>query len=49
MDDDNRTALMLVAMHDRMDAKIAEILCVSGAKVNYDGDNVSSSTRIYFC
>ncbi|KIH46472.1 ankyrin repeat protein [Ancylostoma duodenale] len=39
VDDDNRTALMLVAMHDRVDAKIAEALCAAGAKVNYDGDN----------
>ncbi|EYC19233.1 hypothetical protein Y032_0025g1253 [Ancylostoma ceylanicum] len=39
VDDDNRTALMLVATHDRVDAKIAEALCAAGAKVNYDGDN----------
>ncbi|RCN40015.1 notch domain protein [Ancylostoma caninum] len=43
VDDDNRTALMLVAMHDRVDAKIAEALCAAGAKVNYDGDNTLST------
>ena len=41
VDDDNRTALMLVAMHDRVDTKIAELLCKAGANVNYDGDSVS--------
>ncbi|KAK6756336.1 hypothetical protein RB195_014629 [Necator americanus] len=43
VDDENRTALMLVAMHDRMDVKIAELLCDAGAKVNYDGDNKLST------
>ncbi|KHJ76905.1 ankyrin repeat protein, partial [Oesophagostomum dentatum] len=39
VDDDSRTALMLVAMHDRVDTRIAELLCQAGANVNYDGDN----------
>ncbi|XGW01330.1 hypothetical protein V3C99_013911 [Haemonchus contortus] len=39
LDDENRTALMLAAMYDMVDTKIAEMLCDAGAKVNYDGDN----------
>ncbi|VDM74172.1 unnamed protein product, partial [Strongylus vulgaris] len=39
VDDENRTALMLVAMHDRTDTKIAELLLAAGARVDYDGDN----------
>ncbi|PIO54731.1 ankyrin repeat protein [Teladorsagia circumcincta] len=43
LDDENRTALMLVAMYDMVDTKIAQMLCDAGAKVNCDGDNVSNS------
>ncbi|KAE9418725.1 hypothetical protein Angca_008863, partial [Angiostrongylus cantonensis] len=39
VDDSNRTALMLVAMHDRVDAKAAQMLIEAGADVNYSGDN----------
>uniref|UniRef100_A0A183G3I3 Neurogenic locus Notch protein n=1 Tax=Heligmosomoides polygyrus TaxID=6339 RepID=A0A183G3I3_HELPZ len=37
VDDENRTALMLVAMHDVTDTAIAEMLCDAGAEVDYDG------------
>ncbi|KAK6035393.1 ankyrin repeat protein, partial [Cooperia oncophora] len=45
LDDDNRTALMLVAMYDMVDTKIAEMLCDAGAQVNCDGDNVCNSCK----
>ncbi|KAK6044685.1 ankyrin repeat protein [Cooperia oncophora] len=45
LDDDNRTALMLVAMYDMVDTKIAEMLCDAGAQVNCDGDNSLTTWR----
>ncbi|KAK6017129.1 ankyrin repeat protein [Ostertagia ostertagi] len=45
LDDENRTALMLVAMYDMVDTKIAQMLCDAGAKVNYDGDNSLTTWR----
>ncbi|KAJ1370948.1 hypothetical protein KIN20_032786 [Parelaphostrongylus tenuis] len=43
VDDSNRTALMLVAMHDRVDAEAAQMLLDAGADVNYAGDNTLNS------
>ncbi|KJH43222.1 ankyrin repeat protein [Dictyocaulus viviparus] len=45
VDNSNRTALMLVAMHDRVDTKAAKMLIEAGAKVDYDGDNTLTSWR----
>lgn len=45
VDDENRTALMLVAMHDVTDTAIAEMLCDAGAEVDYDGDNNLTTWR----
>ncbi|WKY10856.1 hypothetical protein Q1695_002870 [Nippostrongylus brasiliensis] len=45
VDDDNRTPLMLAAMHDMVDTKIAEMLVNAGAKINFDGDNSLATWR----
>ncbi|VDM63756.1 unnamed protein product [Angiostrongylus costaricensis] len=39
VDDKNRTGLMLVAVHDRVDAKAAGMLIDAGASGNYSGDS----------